>query len=333
MAYLCGLVMLLIPYCVGRGVLCLLYRGGKKEEITWADHMLTGWMIVIGLAEAAHLGAVMFGRSFSDCKTVFLAMLTAVTVLTGMIWVWDYQKNHKSNGKPGRKGKGEEQDGKWIGFLFGLSVLICGVCLAMGERIYLTGDQTVETVNTILATNSLYRVNPLTGNAYTAGMPLRIKILCLPTLYAILCDVSGLHPALVVWAVVPVVTLILGCISYSAVARVLFTDKSRTSIRFFLFLTLILLLVGDYAYGMDGFGLQYAGYRGLTLRNVVILPYLFSTSLRKKWILVCLCILAEACIVWTLYGLGMGVLITGVMLLLSIIQKKRIFRTGKEAQE
>lgn len=59
---------------------------------------------------------------------------------------------------------------------------------------------------------------------------------------------------------------------------------------------------------MDGFSLLYCGYRGVTVRNLVLIPYVFSLGLRKRWKTVLLCILAEACIVWTLYGLGAGLL-------------------------
>lgn len=48
-----------------------------------------------------------------------------------------------------------------------------------GNRMWLTGDMTVETVNTFLRENAVYTVNPLTGTAYSMGMSLRLKILCL----------------------------------------------------------------------------------------------------------------------------------------------------------
>ena len=62
--------------------------------------------------------------------------------------------------------------------------------------------------------------------------------------------------------------------------------------------------VGDYMYGMDGFGILYSGFRGVTIRNVVLLPYTFAAVLRRNWKLAALCVLGEACIVWTFYGMG-----------------------------
>ncbi len=42
----------------------------------------------------------------------------------------------------------------------------------------------------------------------------------------------------------------------------------------------------------------------MTIRAAVLLPYLLSCLMDRKYTGVILCILAEACIVWTLYGAG-----------------------------
>ncbi len=44
----------------------------KTQKFYIADGILIGWILWIGLAEAAHLAAVFFGRSFSDAVVLFV---------------------------------------------------------------------------------------------------------------------------------------------------------------------------------------------------------------------------------------------------------------------
>ena len=62
--------------------------------------------------------------------------------------------------------------------------------------------------------------------------------------------------------------------------------------------------------GVDGFDIFYGGFRGVTIRATVLLPYLFSCLFERKYLGAVLCILAEACMVWTLYGAGVCLLVT-----------------------
>lgn len=48
----------------------------------------------------------------------------------------------------------------------------------------------------------------------------------------------------------------------------------------------------------------------MTIRAAVLLPYLFSCLLERKYLGAVLCILAEACMVWTVYGAGVCLLAT-----------------------
>ena len=80
MAFGFWLLAALVPCLIGMGALRVLYRGQALQEMTLADGMLTGGMICIGLAEAAHLGAVVLGWSFSRCVLLF-GVATAVVTL------------------------------------------------------------------------------------------------------------------------------------------------------------------------------------------------------------------------------------------------------------
>ena len=280
-----------------------------RKDSSWADGLLTGEILLIGTAEIAHLWGVLLHRPFSECVLVFTVL--AAVLLAGAAALAAVRLHREGRGrKLPDKSVLTGNPGEWILLLIlGLMIIWQILFTASGENIYRQGDMTVETVGSFLQSNGIYQVNPLTGGAYLEGIPLRLKILCLPALYGAICSIFRLDPRLAVWHVVPVITLISCYAAYSCLGRCLFPESRKKRLTFLIAVG-CLLWAGSYAFGMDGFGVLYSGWRGLTIRNCVILPDLFSLCLRKKWFQVLLCAAAEACIVWTLYGLGAGVVIS-----------------------
>lgn len=101
--------------------------------------------------------------------------------------------------------------------------------------------------------------------------------------------------------------------------------------RTFLLIVGILFSTGAYMPGVDGFDVFYGGFRGVTIRAAVLLPYLLSCLMDRKYTGVILCILAEACIVWTLYGAGVCLLVTVAWLILGALvsQFRKRWENGK----
>ena len=214
-----------------------------------------------------------------------------------------------------------------IYIVFAVIMVIQMVLIAAVQDVYFDGDMTLETVNSFLATNAVYQVNPMTGEAYTLGIPLRLKILCLPTFYGILCKGFGLSAEVVVLQIVPSFVLLGSYLAYGTVAKRIFPeDKVKRGV--FLVLIAILFSAGNYMPGMDGFGVMHSGFRGVTIRAAILLPYTFGLMLRKKYKLVVLCILAEACMVWTFYGMGACVAVAVGMLCLEYAMKRLAKRNG-----
>jgi len=310
MIYVIGIIVL---YLLGKGTLKALYRKDSAKDMGVAEAMLTGGIVVIGLAEAAHMGAVVMGRSFSDCVFLFLAGLLILLVGVAVLLLINFFKH-----KTGKMPKPISKEEKLFAAVWLAMVLIQLLLLAGSGKVYLTGDMTVETVNTMLTTDTIYQINPLTGQPYVQGVPMRIKILCLPTLYAVLCDVFKYSATELVWGMIPVFTL-LGCYAaFYCVAKSLFPEESKKR-SIFMTAVVLLLWMGDYLYGVDGFALQYAGFRGVSVRMLILLPFTISMVLRGKWKPAFLCVLAEGCIVWTTYGMGMCLLTIALMVLVKAV--------------
>jgi hypothetical protein len=127
---------------------------------------------------------------------------------------------------------------------------------------------------------------------------------------------------------VPVFILAAAYMAYQSLGKVLFGQNYRNR-RMFLLLVSLLFLFGNDMEVMDGFGLRYGGFLATTIRNTVLLPFTLSMALQKKWRVALLCILAEACIMWTLYGMGMCL---AALLLLQVTEGVGHFiRRDKEA--
>ncbi|MCM1568144.1 MAG: DUF6077 domain-containing protein [Roseburia sp.] len=325
--------MILIPWLLGKGSLLILYGKRADRELFIGDSFLTGWIVSIGLAEAAHASVTLLGRSFSDCVKLFVLSVLICCAAAILILAVHYLllKNRKSENNIIGKTTAREKT-VWLLFIlmFGAQLLT----LLFNHRVYRGGDMTLETVKSFLATDAIYQVNPLTGRAYELGMPSRLKLLCLPSLYGALSRVFQLEPETVVWVLVPLVTLIASYLAYGTVARALF-QENRFGAGCFMVSVALLVWVGDSMYGMEGFGLLHSGFRGVTIRSAVLAPYTVGLMLRGKWKLSVLCILAEACIVWTLYGFGMCFLVAAGMSLTGLVLKwwkKRRQAQAKEEQ-
>ena len=172
----------------------------------------------------------------------------------------------------------------------------------------------------------------MTGMPYAEGMPLRLKILCLPTLYGSLCRWTGLRPALVIRTLVPMAVLLSCYVSFSVLGRTLFPED-RQKRACFLLLTSLLLWVGAYGYGMDGFNLLCCGWQGVAIRSGVLLPWTLSLCLRHKWFGAFLCVLAEGSIVWTFYGCGICLAVTAGMAVAQLLcGRQKAVGKGEEAK-
>lgn len=278
----------------------------KVRGIGAADVLLIGWILCIGLTEAAHLAALFLGRSFSDAVGLFLAAFAALFFLfLGLVLYRGRGRKHKRAFEPYTA----FQVGIFL--VFALLVLYQLFVILSAGSIYRAGDMTAETVESFLKTDAVYQVNPLTGQAYAQGMPLRVKILCLPTFYGVLARIFRLTAAEAVWGVGPVVTLFGSYLAFYTLAQCFFPGNGGREKRgLFLLFVAAVFCVGDYLYGVDGFGILYSGFRGVTIRNCVLVPYALGAALRRKSWLAALCILAEASIVWTLYGCGACLFVT-----------------------
>lgn len=277
-----------------------------------SDILIGGSLIIIGLTEVAHLAGCLLGWSFLTVTDLELAEIVVTVIAAILISLIRHKKvvavsAIAGNAAPEKKKTIRTQ--RMLTGILAFFILLQILRILTGERAWLEGDMTLETVNTFLKENAIYTVNPLTGIPYTSGMPLRLRILCLPTLYGTISRWTGMATADVVYRLIPCVTLLLGYAAYGRLGAAIFGEDG-TKRKTFLLIVGILLSAGAYMPGVDGFDIFYGGFRGVTIRAVVLLPYLIACLMDRKYFGVILCVLAEACMVWTLYGAGVCLFVT-----------------------
>lgn len=304
-------------------------KGAMGKRDSFADITILFLITVTGAAEASHLFGVFFHRTVSECTVIFgvLAVMSAMALL--ILTVFRHRRD------PAREEVGEKKcrlslSEKLLLIVFVFLAVSQILFMLIGRNVYVQGDMTVETVGSFLQTDAVYQVNPMTGQAYEEGLPSRIEILCLPALYAFLSSIFHIKSDVLVLYVVPVITLLCCYGAYSCLAKGLFPEE-RSSRLWFLTIVAFLIWIGSYSYGMDGFGLLFSGWRGVTIRNTVLIPYALSLCLRKKYACLPLCVLAEMCMVWTLYGMGAGLAVILGITLVRFLSRGR--GAGKEAAD
>lgn len=299
---------------------------GKRDS--FADIVVLCLIMMIGAAEAAHLFGVFFHKTVSECTVIFSVL--AVLFAAALVFFTIFRRSGTSLKEKAREGGCRFSAGeKMLLILFAFLAVSQMLFMLIGRNVYVQGDMTVETVRSFLHTNAYYQVNPMTGRIYEDGLPSRLEILCLPTLYAALSSIFHVRADILILYVVPVITLLCCYGANICLAKSLFPEERNKQL-YFLAAVAFLFWIGSYSYGMDGFGLLFSGWRGVTIRNTVLIPYTVSLCLRKKYIYLPLCVLAEACIVWTLYGLGACVPVILGMTLVCFLRRR--FEAGKEAE-
>ena len=246
------------------------------EHYSLGDGIATFMILMTGTAEVVHLYGVSFHRSLSECTILFGILAVVSIIMLAAAGIWRRRQKKITS----MKGTGDIAT-KLLFICFLILAALQLVYAAAGKGICRQGDMTVETVGSFLQNDALYEVNPMTGRAYEGGIPSRLKILCLPTLYASLCRMFQLTPQILVWHVIPVLTIIYCYAAYCCLAGSLFPGDRRRQLCF-LVVVALLIWAGNYDIGVDGFQLLRTGWRGVTLRNCVLIPYAFSLCLRKK---------------------------------------------------
>lgn len=334
--------MIFIPMLFGMGIMVLMNRRKTDCSVNIAEAYLSGFVCCIGIFEVGHLVGVFLDKSVTDCGKVVVGLMVVAAVLS-MVSVaagWRRRPAASKNNVDtsvigvsvsagmitGKMSIENVTTGKVFGCKIDKSSLLPAVMFAAIAvvEIYLictmsplqtAGDITLETVNSFLTTDEIYKVSPLTGKPYS-GPPLRYEILCLPTIYTLLCRWFEVAPELLVNRIIPVVVMCTSYLAYYQLGRALFGKEKNTFEKRMWFLVIVaaVFVLCEGSVYTEGYGILHGGHLSTTWRNSILIPFTMSAVLEKKWRQAVLCILAEICIAWTLWGLGACLVVAGGVL-------------------
>ena len=301
-------------FLLGKGLLAVMYDRKKGSGSPGQPEAFpAGICMLIGLTETVHLAAVFLGWGLKEALPFWAALVLILCAAALFYLLARRRAFHKGVGKPEKRTFTAVQQILLACFVLSALLQVIFIWTRMSEG--RTGDIVLETVRSFLVFDRIYQADPLTGLPYTEGMPARLKILCLPTLYAFLCELTGTDPSIAVWGLIPVMVLSASYCAYYLLGRQLFSGD-RTRLCLFLLIVNLIFWFGDSMEEMDAFQMMHVGYRGTAVRAGILIPYTIWACLQRKWGQAFLCILAEACIVWTFYGMGACLLITVCMALI-----------------
>lgn len=311
--------LILFPILLGSGILALLYGKNTTYDMTVSESCVLGLIACIGISEVAHIPGLLLKWSLQKCTFLWWGMLLFAVALSAFCFFFKLRGNFRA-----RIGlcKGYRLEKTVVPFVF-LGVVLFQLLFIYCTKTLLTeGDIILETVQSFLAEEGIYKVLPLTGQVSASGVPLRYGILCLPTLYAMLCRSFGVDAGLLVCHIIPVAVVGIAYMGYFHLSGILF-EKQDLGRRFlFLLAVSLVILFTDTGVFSNGYSALHSGYLGTSIRNLILVPYVFGATLEKRWWKAILCVLAEACITWTFWGMGICIVIFAGMFLLNILEQK-----------
>ena len=277
--------------------------------------LVTGLWVILGCAEAAHLLTLMTDQSLQTYNLLCgIFVLTGVLVYAGILTWWKRKAPKLESKKAKRKVT-------WQGVLF---VVLAVLTLVHFLRGYVPDleDAVYEITIGNVESGRIMEVHPFLGQTGGSGMPLRMKILGLSSLYSSLITISQQSTYMIICKVVPIVVWSCTMLVYWAFGEKLFPED-RGKRRLFLSLIAFFFLITSKSTGLAGYRLFFAGFSGETIRGVLLIPYALYVSWQRKWILAVLAIVAEACLVWTTWGIGYCTVIVVCMLIVHLWMDRR----------
>ncbi len=185
----------------------------------------------------------------------------------------------------------------------------------------------VATAVTTLEEDSMYVVNPYTGDAYKE-FPARYVLSPFPIWNAFLSKVFAVHPTLFAHTFLPVILVLAAAFIYYLIGMELFEQDSRKTGYFLVFCTLIQMFSG-YTRHPQGMVYLVRLWQGKAVLAAILLPACFYVAMRLFWKksgwrdwLFCLILMISCCMVSSM-GIMLGAISMGLLGILYAIKQKK----------
>lgn len=298
------------------GMLCTAWQ---REKNCIALNFVAGLLASFALFEVLAVPCIFTGQKFHVFAFLYAGVILVLCILS---LIWNYKKIIECF--RGFKGK-----------RFGIPpVLAAAILLILFEMFmyvhftHIDDDDAfyVATAVTTLEEDSMFQVNPYTGDAYGA-FPARYVLSPFPIWNGFMSRIFGVHPTVFAHNILPVIFVAAAFAVYYLIGMELLEQDRRKTGYFLIFCTLLQMFS---AYTTHPQGMVYLVrlWQGKAVLASVLLPACFYLAVRLFWRergrrdwLLCLLLMISCCMVSSM-GIMLGAISMGILGLLYGIYKK-----------
>lgn len=266
MYWLLPAFLLFAAYLMGSLIKKLL----QDSEQKFPEAVLTGTLLMFLLWEFLVLPAIRLVASFAVVSRIYSGLLLAIFILSFIFCNKEMRKQWKT-----------------VSVHFSGIILAAVVLFAMQIGCFLmltpdvSGDFTVETVNTTIQSDLIYENHPGMGDTFVYGITFRGKLVSLPLFYAYLKELFSVgelfpcHTSVLVYRIIPIWGLMLSYMVYGLWAEVFFgkTEMGRNRAALFFVGLGLINIFGACSEDSIFYYQLYRGFRGETIVFAVLIPY------------------------------------------------------------
>lgn len=305
-----------MPYVLG--IKLTRYIGG--EEARPLHCVFHGYLVMWSVLQLVAVPMIFLHRSFHEmiylCLAVF-GVLAVWTVFTDFGWNLKLWKDYPSLWKR-------------QGFVQSFLILLIVIQAAYVSVCYLVNDDDayyVATAQTSLDTDSMYVIDPYTGEALKS-LPARYVLSPFPMFVAFMSRLIGVKAPGMAHTLLPFVLLIFALFVYYMWAKYLFKNE-RAGQNAFLFFAMAVLAFSGFSTHARGMMLYSRIWQGKAVLAAILLPFLMflgvkmvtETYKKRDWFLLFL-VMLSSCLVSSM-GIMLAASEIGIFGLLAAISHKR----------
>ena len=297
--------LIIVAFFSGRTLMLFSALFTKKRADVFSS-FCAGSLVILCVSFVSHLLTITRSGLISDEKR--LAGIIMVVLMT--VSYFAFVVLTVVMGKAKEEKKKEKVSYGFYDKLFATlamaACLIGFIVVAFGLRVNSVGDETLETVMVFRKGSVMYTIDPLTGSAYTEGLPMRYKILSLPGLYAVMTEAFGTAPEVIVRNIMPAFWFVCGLCGLFALSKSLYagTDNAVLKRSVFMLSAIVILFAADLSSYAQGFAVLSQMWTGNAIRIWVLIPFMIYLLFERKFVMAILPVLCEALICRTQYGIG-----------------------------
>lgn len=301
-------------------LLGMLYTQWRKEENSIALNFIAGLFLAFAIFEVLAIPCIFTYQKFH----VFAGWYGGVLLLLCVIsLIWNCRKipeffKEKIGGR------------KKIPVIFIIAILLILFEMFMYVHFAHIDDDDafyVATAVTTLEEDSMFAINPYTGDAYKS-FPTRYVLSPFPIWNAFLSKVFAVHPTLFAHTFLPVIMVAAAFAVYYLIGMKLFEQDRKKTGYFLVFCTLIQMFS---AYTRHPQGMVYLVriWQGKAVLASVLLPACFYLAMRLFWKkagwrdwMLCLVLMISCCMVSSM-GIMLGAIGMGMLAIVGAVSQKR----------